>query len=142
MACAGDGTATGQRSANARASAERPRARMPRLLTAPRTGGNPARNLVCRPSERYEQGHMGRALVVLLCLSGATGLTYEVLWARDFALVYGSTALGTAVVLAAYFTGLAAGSALGGRHAARTDGLRLYAALEAGIAVSALAYVA
>src|SRR5262245_6825961 len=49
----------------------------------------------------------------LLVASGAAALAYEVLWARDWALLYGSTATGTAVVLAVYFAGLAAGAALG-----------------------------
>ena len=83
----------------------------------------------------------------LLFVSGATGLAYEVLWARDFALLYGSTASGTAVVLAAYFSGLALGAWLGGRWFADDDlhyrvehGLSRYARLEAGIALAVLAY--
>jgi spermidine synthase len=81
-------------------------------------------------------------LALLLFLSGAAALSYEVLWARDWALLYGSTAVGTAVVLAAYFAGLALGAALGGPRAARARGLGLYAALEAGAAASVLAYLA
>jgi spermidine synthase len=65
-----------------------------------------------------------------------------VLWARDWALVYGSTAVGTAVVLAAYFAGLALGSSQAARFTRTRRGPGLYAALEAGIALSALAYVA
>jgi len=65
-----------------------------------------------------------------------------VLWARDFALLYGATATGTAVVLAAYFGGLALGSLLGGWLGERTRGLRAWAALEGAVALSVLGYLA
>ena len=74
-------------------------------------------------------------------MSGATALAYEVLWARDWALVYGSTAVGTAVVLAAYFAGLALGAGLAARLGRSRRGLGLYAALEAGVAATALLYL-
>lgn len=77
----------------------------------------------------------------LLLASGAAALAYEVLWARDWALLYGSTAVGTAVVLSAYFAGLAAGSALVGGAAARRRDLRLFAALELAVAAAVLVYV-
>ncbi len=85
---------------------------------------------------------MPRALPPMLLVSGAVALAYEVLWARDWALLYGSTATGTAVVLAAYFAGLAAGGALGARLAAARRGLALYAALEGGVAATILVYLA
>ena len=81
-----------------------------------------------------------RSIPLLLAFSGAAALVYEVLWARDFSLVYGTTAEGTAVVLAAYFSGLALGSYLSGRSAP-ARGLRRYAALEAGVATSLLLYL-
>jgi spermidine synthase len=65
-----------------------------------------------------------------------------VLWARDWALLYGSTAVGTAVVLAVYFGGLAGGAALGGRLARDTRGLVLYAALEGALALAVVVYLA
>ena len=69
------------------------------------------------------------------------------LWARDWSLVYGATAVGTAVVLAAYFAGLMLGAAVGARLAVawlRRPGapLGLYAALEVGVAFAALGYLA
>jgi spermidine synthase len=73
-------------------------------------------------------------------LSGAAALVYEVLWARDWALLYGTTAEGTAVVLAAYFSGLALGSHLSGRSVP-ARGLVRYAALEAGVAFTLLLYL-
>lgn len=81
------------------------------------------------------------APALLLVASGAAALVYEVLWARDWALWYGATATGTALVLAAYFAGLALGSALGARVAADTA-LRRWAALEGGVAASVVAYLA
>ena len=80
-------------------------------------------------------------LRLLLLGSGAAALAYEVLWARDWALVYGSTAVGTAVVLAAYFAGLALGAGLAARLGRRRRSLGLYAALEAGVAAAALLYL-
>jgi spermidine synthase len=80
-------------------------------------------------------------IAALLFLSGAAALAYEVLWARDWALLYGATAVGTAVVLAAYFAGLMVGAAAGARFGKVRRGLGLYAALEAGVAVAALAYL-
>ncbi len=75
-------------------------------------------------------------LVILACFfcSGATGLIYEVVWSRRLTLVFGITVLAYSTVLAAFLGGLAAGSVIFGRLAdRRTDGLRLYAMLEAGV---------
>jgi len=44
--------------------------------------------------------------VVFFC-SGAIALVYEVIWQRQFALLFGSGAPATAIVLAAYFSGVA-----------------------------------
>ena len=73
-------------------------------------------------------------------LSGATGLIYEVLWARMLGLVFGGTTLAVSTVLAAFMGGLALGSALSGRFGSRiTRPVRAYGLLEIGIAVYALA---
>ncbi|HXJ35144.1 MAG TPA: fused MFS/spermidine synthase [Candidatus Eisenbacteria bacterium] len=77
-------------------------------------------------------------LAVLVAASGAALVAAEVLWARDWALVLGSTAEGTAVVLAATFGGLAAGAAIGGRL---RGGLAAYARIEAGLALALVGYV-
>lgn len=72
-------------------------------------------------------------------LSGATGLIYEVLWARMLGLVFGGTTLAVSTVLAAFMGGLALGSALAGRGAARLKRpLRFYGLVEIGIAIYAL----
>ncbi len=73
-------------------------------------------------------------------LSGATGLIYEVLWARMLGLVFGGTTLAVSTVLAAFMGGLALGSALAGRHGARVRRpVRAYGLLEIGIALYAIA---
>ncbi|MEM6290587.1 MAG: fused MFS/spermidine synthase [Myxococcota bacterium] len=55
----------------------------------------------------------------LVFVSGAAGLAYEVSWARQLGLVFGQTARASAVVLAAYFFGMALGYALAGRLSRR-----------------------
>jgi spermidine synthase len=73
-------------------------------------------------------------------LSGATGLIYEVLWARMLGLVFGATTLAVSTVLGAFMGGLALGSALAGRTGARVRRpVRAYGLLEVGIALYALA---
>jgi spermidine synthase len=72
-------------------------------------------------------------------LSGATGLIYEVLWARMLGLVFGATTLAVSTVLAAFMGGLALGSALAGRLAKRIRRpLLTYGLIEIAIAVYAL----
>jgi spermidine synthase len=59
-----------------------------------------------------------RAVVVLylaMAASGAAALSYEVSWFRQLGLVFGHTARAAAVVLAAYFMGMAVGHALAAR---------------------------
>ena len=53
-------------------------------------------------------------LLVLFFFSGACGLTYQVLWLRLLALVFGVTVYAASTVLAAFMTGLACGSLLAG----------------------------
>ena len=80
--------------------------------------------------------------MVLACfvLSGVAGLIYESAWTRQLALVFGTSELAVATVLAAYMAGLTAGAAIAARRVARTRRpLRVYALLELGIALSALA---
>lgn len=80
-------------------------------------------------------------MLVLVFASGFAGLVYQVLWMKQLGLLFGSTSQAAAVTLAAFFGGLAAGSWFWGKRAARgTRPLRLYAWLEFGIALGALAY--
>lgn len=75
----------------------------------------------------------------LFLLSGATALTYEVVWMRMLTLVFGATTLSVGTVLACYMAGLALGSWFWSKRADATDKpLRLYSLLELGVAIAAL----
>ena len=76
---------------------------------------------------------------VLLFISGALALVYEIIWQRQFALVFGSAAPAIAAVLAAYFAGLGLGALVIGRVAKRWKRpLRVYAVLEVCVGLGAL----
>ncbi len=71
--------------------------------------------------------------------SGASGLIYQVTWARQLQLIFGNTVFATSAVLTTFMAGLALGSYLLGRVADRLGRpLRIYAFLECGIAIFAL----
>ena len=79
-------------------------------------------------------------VVACFFLSGLAALLYQTAWLRQFSLVFGTSELAVATVLAAYMGGLAVGSAVAGRYAGRvTRPVLVYGLLEAGIALSALA---
>ncbi len=82
---------------------------------------------------------MSTLLYILVFVSGAAGLLYEVVWTRLLVHTLGSTAQAVASVLAAFLGGLAVGAVVIGRRADRVASpLKLYAGLEAAIAVWAL----
>jgi spermidine synthase len=85
-----------------------------------------------------------RALVfVLFFASGFAALLYQVLWMRELGRLFGNGSHAVATTLAAFFLGVAIGSHVVGRLAPRMRRpLLAYAALEGGIAVSALLYFA
>ncbi|MEN3329533.1 MAG: spermidine synthase, partial [Acidobacteriota bacterium] len=94
-------------------------------------------------SERLEAPVYPSSTIILIgvcfVLSGATGLIYEVLWARMLGLVFGATTLAVSTVLAAFMGGLAFGSALAGKLAPKIrKPLSTYGVMEIGIAVYAL----
>ncbi|MGV3484852.1 MAG: hypothetical protein ACO1RT_10585 [Planctomycetaceae bacterium] len=67
---------------------------------------------------------------ILFFLSGFAALVYEVSWNRQFGLLFGLTSHAAAIVLAAYFGGMAIGYAVGGQIANRVRPFRGYAACE------------
>lgn len=82
-----------------------------------------------------------RVVLLSLCLfgSGAAGLMYEVLWSRQFGLVMGQTVYALSTIITAFLGGLALGAWIGGRWTRRRGvSLRLYAAMEIGIGLTAL----
>jgi spermidine synthase len=79
--------------------------------------------------------------IVYAC-SGAAALVYEITWTRLLTLYMGHTVAAASIVLSAFMGGLALGAALAGAPLARRLNafpLRAYAALEAGIGLTALA---
>ena len=80
-----------------------------------------------------------RLLYVLFTLAGVAALVYEVLWTREFRLVFGSSTRSAGAVLAAFFLGMALGNLLGGKLARRRDVVRLYGWTEILLGLSALA---
>ncbi|ANM28909.1 hypothetical protein ABI59_03745 [Acidobacteria bacterium Mor1] len=76
---------------------------------------------------------------LLFILSGACGLTYEVVWSRHLVDVFGVTAFAVSTVLVSFMGGMALGAALLGPMADRSPRpLRMFALLEAGIGLYAL----
>ena len=91
------------------------------------------------PAKNYSPRTL-KLVAVCFLLSGATGLIYEVLWARMLGLVFGVTTLAISAVLAAFMGGLALGSALAARFAPRINRpVRVYALIEIAIGIYALA---
>ncbi|TPV96897.1 MAG: hypothetical protein B7733_02425 [Myxococcales bacterium FL481] len=78
-------------------------------------------------------------ILALVFSSGAAGLAYEISWARQLGLAFGHTARAAAVVLAAYFLGMALGYAWASRASERwRQPLLGYAAVEAVVGLWAL----
>jgi spermidine synthase len=80
-------------------------------------------------------------LSALYFLSGATGLCYEVLWARMLSALFGVSIFGAAATVTAFMLGLGAGALLARRRADRiapSRALRWFALLELAVALYAL----
>ncbi|MGH2512707.1 MAG: fused MFS/spermidine synthase, partial [Candidatus Limnocylindrales bacterium] len=70
-------------------------------------------------------------ILAIFILSGAAGLIYEVVWARQLVLVFGNTTQAVSAILTGFFGGIAIGSVIGGRIADRARrALRMYGLLE------------
>ncbi len=85
---------------------------------------------------------IGVLFLLAYASSGLAGLVYEVGWTRLLTLELGRSMAASSTVLAVFMGGLAAGAAVAGRLAASMSArraLRVYAALECGVAVLALA---
>jgi spermidine synthase len=94
------------------------------------------------PAERDVSATELLLLVLCFVLSGAAALVYQTAWTRQFALVFGTSELAVATVLAAYMGGLALGAWLVERWLPRVQRPVLtYAVLELGIAVAAVVLV-
>lgn len=81
------------------------------------------------------------AVYFCFAASGAAALVYQVIWARWLGKIFGVTTPSISVVLASFMFGLALGSFVIGRRLARVrDPLALYAWLEVGVGLVALAF--
>ncbi len=80
-----------------------------------------------------------RSVRLLFFASGFCGLVYEVIWAKTLHHIVGCSLHAVTLVMAAFMSGLAVGSVLGGRLTrSHANGLQVYAALEAGVGLFAL----
>ncbi len=79
-------------------------------------------------------------IFVFFFLSGACGLVYEVVWSREFVLVFGGTTHAVTAVVVSFMGGLALGSVIGGRLVDRSkkDPILIYGVLEGLIGAFAL----
>jgi predicted membrane-bound spermidine synthase len=85
---------------------------------------------------------MSAVLHLVFFVSGAAALLFETLWFRLAGLAFGNSVWASSLVLAAFMGGLALGNALAARHGGRVQRpVRLYASLEAAIAVTGLGLV-
>ena len=81
------------------------------------------------------------AIYACFFLSGAAGLIYEVVWARQLGLFLGITSFAHTAVITAYMAGLASGSLYFGRRAdTHPNPLRAYAWLEIGVGLDHFAF--
>jgi spermidine synthase len=85
--------------------------------------------------------HPQLLLAALFVASGFSALCYQVILSRYTQVIVGATAHAISALLVAFMSGMAVGSALGGRLADRWQRpLRLYALAEAGIGLYCLAF--
>jgi spermidine synthase len=114
--------------------------RMPVNVTGTPSGA-PTERLVGSKTERSE-GTIIAVLALCFLLSGFAALVYQTAWTRQFALVFGTSELAVATVLAAYMGGLALGAWAAERWLPRISRpVLLYAGLELGIGASAAVLV-
>ena len=73
---------------------------------------------------------------LLFLISGAAGLTFELIWTHQLALVLGCTVTSVALVSASFLLGLGLGARLGARLSQARNLLLVFAALEMGVALS------
>ncbi len=77
-------------------------------------------------------------LILLFAGSGCSALIYEIVWFQMLQLAIGSTSVSLGILLATYMGGLCIGSLALPRMGFTQHPLKIYAALEAGIAVLGL----
>ena len=94
----------------------------------------------CYDVVRLEIQRHPAPMLLLSCGSGVAALIYEIIWFQLLELIIGSSAVSLAVLLATFMGGTCLGSLLLPRLISdRYDPLKVYACIELGIAVLALA---
>ena len=79
-------------------------------------------------------------ILALFASAGFSSLVFQVVWQRELSIVFGGAIHSTAVILSSYMAGLALGSLLFGRVAAkRSDRMRLFGILQLALAAAGLA---
>jgi len=109
------------------------------MSLTPSTNSVPVAAVIARPSA---EPRVWTLYAVALCfaLSGFAALLYQTAWMRQFSLVFGTSELAVATVLAAYMAGLPVGARTVERYLDRVRRPVLtYGILEFGIAIAALA---
>lgn len=92
-----------------------------------------------RVPEKISPSFLSVSFATALLFSGVAALVYQVLWIRQLSLVVGVEIYSITVAVSAFFAGLAFGSAAFGHRADSVrHPLRLYAALEAATALTAV----
>jgi spermidine synthase len=127
--------------------ARRRRKHAPKPSNPPRATLAKPLNVAARPAagrslRARDEDTRGLFAGVVACffLSGFAGLLYQTAWLRQLSLVFGTSELAVAAVLAAYMAGLAIGAAVAVRYVQQVRRpILAYGLLEAGIALSALA---
>ncbi len=92
-----------------------------------------------QPKAATELFGVERRLILMFLASGCAALIYEVVWVHLLRLVIGASSLSVGIVLSSFMGGMFVGSLLFARWVPRQrDPLRVYVALEVGIAVCGL----
>ncbi len=120
-------------------SVDRSWRRRPEPAPSPTAGRAPAsgRAVATEPSRP-----LATVLLVAIAVSGAASMAYEVGWTRTTALIIGSSTYAFTTMLTTFLVGLALGSFLYTRLAARRAvGTSVFGLLELGIGLSALALI-
>jgi len=82
-----------------------------------------------------------RQIALVFFLSGMAALFYEILWARHLGLLFGTSLRGITAATIIFFGGLAAGSVIGGKLAAKFNlPIKLWSLVEGGIGIFGLIF--
>ncbi len=91
--------------------------------------------------EELDSERTRRPVLLVFALTGASGLIYQVIWARQLGLVFGNTTTSISIVLSTFMAGLALGSWAAGKYLVQSGNpLRRYALFEGCIGLYAILF--